>query len=68
MGVLVRLTGIEQARRCLAAAREAGTWSEVEAWERLARRYMNRYVIERSEPAFGDAEPAELMRDRVGAR
>lgn len=66
-GVIYRLTGIDQARRCLQAARTAETLGEVEAWERLARRYMNRYVIERAERSFGDDEQGEPVRAHVGA-
>lgn len=48
MGVLIALTGIETAQRCLAAAR-AVEGIERDAWQRLAKRYMRKREVTRTD-------------------
>lgn len=46
MAEVVRLTGIEQAQRCLAAARTATDTDDALAWLRLHRIYMTKFTTE----------------------
>jgi hypothetical protein len=68
MGVVIELTGTNEALRCLAAARTAETYEEEVAWLRLHRRYMTRYAVDGLDLSFGDdTEGLELRRVHVGA-
>lgn len=67
MGVVIELTGTNEALRCLAAARTAETIAEVDAYLRLHSRYMRKTSVDTAELSFGDDTFGEELQASVGA-
>jgi hypothetical protein len=66
MGMLIELTGLDQAKRCWEKAREAQNEDERIAWQRLARAYFKKRERART-PAIKSLASAQLCQ-RMGSR
>lgn len=68
MAEVIHLTGVEQATRCLAAARKAETFAEADAWLRLHSRYMQKREVTRTPVAVGSGRASAQVCQRMGSR